>query len=108
MAGKQSVSLSGEEVIARARHLLLSFFALIKATRTRRLGESLLLNKLKKRARQLSEVSGVQARSGDRGQKSRNPYPAVKKVPLHRTRMNPPSKAMEMGSSAQLEERRVK
>jgi tetratricopeptide (TPR) repeat protein len=51
MAGKQSVSLSGEEVIARARHLLLSFFALIKATRTRRLGESLLLNKLKKRAR---------------------------------------------------------
>jgi tetratricopeptide (TPR) repeat protein len=46
----QSVSLSGEEMIARAKHSLLSFFTLIKATRTRWRGESLLLNKLTKRA----------------------------------------------------------
>ena len=33
-AEKKSVSPSGAEVLARAKHLLLSFFALIKATRT--------------------------------------------------------------------------
>jgi len=65
LAGKENVSLSGEEVIARAKHLLLSFFALINATRTRWRGESLLLNKLTKRAtavvrsfRPASEVRG--------------------------------------------------
>jgi tetratricopeptide (TPR) repeat protein len=50
LAGKESVSLSGEEAIARAKLLLLPFFGLIKATRTRWQGESLLLNKLTKRA----------------------------------------------------------
>jgi hypothetical protein len=49
-AGKDSVSLTGEEAIARAKLALLSFFALIKATRTRWQGESLLLNELTKRA----------------------------------------------------------
>src|SRR5215471_16515323 len=34
-AEKESVLPSGEEVLARAKHLLLSFFVLIKATRTR-------------------------------------------------------------------------
>src|SRR5262249_32500753 len=46
---KESVSPSGEEVIARAKHLLLSFFALIKATRTQWRGKPLSLNKLTKR-----------------------------------------------------------
>jgi tetratricopeptide (TPR) repeat protein len=50
LAGKESVSLSGEEVIARAKFLLLSFFALIKATRSRWQRESLLLKRLTKRA----------------------------------------------------------
>jgi tetratricopeptide (TPR) repeat protein len=65
LAGKESVSLSGEEAIARAELLLLSFFALIKATRTRWQRGSLLLNKLTKRAtaiarslRRASEVRG--------------------------------------------------
>jgi tetratricopeptide (TPR) repeat protein len=49
-AGKESVSPSGDEAIARAKLSLLSFFALVKATRTRWQGESLLLNKLTKRA----------------------------------------------------------
>jgi tetratricopeptide (TPR) repeat protein len=50
LAGKERISLSGEEVIALAKHLLLSFFAQVKATRIRWRGKSLLLNKLTKRA----------------------------------------------------------
>jgi hypothetical protein len=49
-AEKESFSLNGEEVIARAKHLLLSFFPLIKPTRTRWRAKPLLLNKLTKRA----------------------------------------------------------
>jgi tetratricopeptide (TPR) repeat protein len=49
-AEKESVSLNGEEVIARAKHLLLSFFPLIKPTRTRWRGKPLLLKKLTKGA----------------------------------------------------------
>jgi len=45
-AEKEGVSPSGEEVIARAKHLLLSFFALIEATRTRWRVKPLLPNKL--------------------------------------------------------------
>ena len=48
-AEKESVSPSGREEIARAKHLLLSFFALIKATRTQWRGKPLLLNRLTKR-----------------------------------------------------------
>jgi len=47
---RESVSLSGEEAIARSKHSLLSFFAPVAGTRTRWQGESLLLNKLTKRA----------------------------------------------------------
>jgi hypothetical protein len=72
LAGKESVSLSSEEAIARAKLSLLSFFALVKATRTRWQGESLLLNKLTKRAavaRSLRRASKV------RGSRPKEPKP---------------------------------
>ena len=50
LARKESVLLSGEEAIARSKRSLLSFFAPVAGTRTRWQGESLLLNKLTKRA----------------------------------------------------------
>jgi tetratricopeptide (TPR) repeat protein len=49
LAGKERVSLSGEKQMARAKHSLLLFVALIKATRMRWRNEWLLLNTLRKR-----------------------------------------------------------
>jgi hypothetical protein len=47
---KESASLSGDEMIARTKNVLLSFFTLIRAIRTQWRKKPLLLNRLTKRA----------------------------------------------------------
>jgi tetratricopeptide (TPR) repeat protein len=71
-------SLSGDEVIARTKNLLFSFFTLVKAIRTQWRKKPLLLNKLTKRATAL-------VRSFQRASLVRNSLPQELRVQEHVT-----------------------
>jgi hypothetical protein len=73
LAGKESVSVSGEEAIVRAKLSLLSFFALIRATRARWQGESLPLNRLTKRATAIARSLRRAGKVRGSGQKELKP-----------------------------------